>query len=108
MRIGIDKTKVPADEAADSARDLAELLDIDAAAYAKAVKAAGRKAFVEALVLRNDDARSCRRPRWRRSPARSGIAEERPLAPTRDFASEILGRVGPRDSGDCREASGAG
>ena len=95
MRIGIDKTKVPADEAADSARDLAELLDIDPGPYAKAVKAAGPKAFVEALVLRDDDTKDLSREAVEAIPGAVGLAGERPLAPTRDFASEILGRVGP-------------
>ena len=95
LRIGIDKTKVPADEAADSARDLAELLDIDPGAYVKAVKAAGPKAFVEALVLRDEDTKELSQAAVEAIPGAVGLAEERPLAPTRDFASEILGRVGP-------------
>ena len=61
----------------------------------KAVKAAGPKAFVEALVLRNDDAQELSQAAVEAIPGAVGIAEERPLAPTRDFASEILGRVGP-------------
>ena len=95
LRIGIDKTKVPAEEAAESARDLAELLDIDPTAYAKAVKAAGPKAFVEALVLRDEDTTDLSQAAVEAIPGAVGLAEERPLAPTRDFASEILGRVGP-------------
>jgi cell division protein FtsI/penicillin-binding protein 2 len=95
MRLGIDKTKVPADEAADSARALAELLDIDAKAYEKAVKAAGPKAFVEALVLRDKDTKALSQEAVESIPGAVGLADERPLAPTRDFAGEILGRVGP-------------
>ena len=95
MRLGIDKTKVPADEAADSARALAELLDIDAKAYEKAVKAAGPKAFVEALVLRDKDTKALSQEAVEAIPGAVGLADERPLAPTRDFAGEILGRVGP-------------
>jgi cell division protein FtsI/penicillin-binding protein 2 len=95
MRLGIDKTKVPADEAADSARALAELLDIDVKAYVKAVTQAGPKAFVEALVLREDDTEKLSQEAVEAIPGAVGLADERPLAPTRDFANEILGRVGP-------------
>lgn len=95
MRIGIDKTKVPADQAADSARDLAELLDIDSTAYVKAVTQAGPKAFVEALVLRDEDTSGLSPSDVEAIPGAVGIADERPLAPTRDFATAILGRVGP-------------
>ncbi len=95
MRIGIDKTKVPAEQAPESARALAKLLDIDTKAYVKAVSQAGPKAFVEALVLRDEDTRTISQAAVEKIPGAVGLAEERPLAPTRDFATEILGRVGP-------------
>lgn len=94
MRIGIDKTKVPAEDAAQSARDLAELLEIDPKAYAKAVTQAGPKAFVEALVLRAEDSSEISQADVEAIPGAIGLAGELPLAPTRDFAAEILGRVG--------------
>ena len=95
MRLGIDKTKIPAEQAEDSARDLAELLDIDTTDYVKAVSQAGPKAFVEALVLRNEDTSGISQAEVEEIPGAVGLADERPLAPTRDFATEILGRVGP-------------
>ena len=95
MRIGIDKTKVPAEQAPESARALAKLLDIDTKAYVKAVSQAGPKAFVEALVLRDEDTRTISQAAVEKIPGAVGLADERPLAPTRDFATEILGRVGP-------------
>ena len=95
MRIGIDKTKVPAADAEESARALATLLDIDPKAYAKAVTQAGPKAFVEAIVLRDEDARELSQAAVEAIPGAVGLADERPLGPTRDFATEILGRVGP-------------
>jgi hypothetical protein len=55
LRVGIDKTKVPAGRAVASARALAKVLDIDAKRFADQVKAAGPKAFVEGLVLRRAD-----------------------------------------------------
>src|SRR5690606_3257778 len=54
-RIGIDKTRVSGKAALESAAELAELVDIDSDAYVKRVKAAGEKAFVEAIVYRQSD-----------------------------------------------------
>ena len=55
VRIGIDRSKVGAGKAVASARELARLVDIDAAAYAKRVEASGPLAFVEAIVYRQDE-----------------------------------------------------
>ncbi|MGB0101176.1 MAG: NTF2-like N-terminal transpeptidase domain-containing protein, partial [Nocardioides sp.] len=55
VRVGIDRTQVPAARAGESARRLARLVDIDAAPYAKQVEAAGDEAFVEAIVYRKDE-----------------------------------------------------
>ncbi len=111
MRIGIDKTRVPAEDAAESARALAELLEIDPKTYAKAVTQAGPKAFVEALVLRDEDASEVSQAAVEAIPGAIGLAGELPLAPTRDFATEILGRVGQAtaeivDASDGRVRSG--
>ncbi len=95
MRIGIDRTRVPAEEAAGSARALARLVGIDPDTYAARVKKAGPKAFVEAVVLRAADADEIGQAAVEAIPGAIGIADELPLAPTRDFAAEILGRVGP-------------
>lgn len=95
VRLGIDRTKVKAAAAPASARALAELVDIEVAPFVKAVEAAGDKAFVEAITYRADDVPA---------PVRSGldgiagahqVTGEQALAPTRDFAAPILGRVGP-------------
>jgi cell division protein FtsI/penicillin-binding protein 2 len=107
MRLGIDKTKVPTGQAADSARELAELLDIDADAYVKAVTQAGPKAFVEALVLRDEDTEGLSQAAVEAIPGAVGLAAERPLAPTRGFANEILGRVGPATAEIIEESGGA-
>lgn len=55
-RFGIDKSTVEAEQATAGARQLAELLDIDADDLVSRVNSAGEKAFVEALVLRQDEA----------------------------------------------------
>ena len=94
VRYGIDKAHVPAAVASDSARRLAALVDIDPAAYAKRVRKAGAKAFVEAITLR---AGSPDQPSEAAIGAIDGVLKVRatlPLAPTRTFAAPILGTVG--------------
>lgn len=93
-RIGIDKPTVEASQAGASARALAKLVGIEPGEYAKQVSAAGPQAFVEAIVYRQEDVD----PALVR--AVEGIAGARmigaslPLAPTREFAAPLLGRVG--------------
>ena len=70
-QVGIDKTKVGADQQQAAATALAQLVGTDPAAYAKAVAAAGAKAFVPLIVVRADDPSSRRRRlRSRRSRGR--------------------------------------
>ena len=90
---GIDKTRVAAALAPRSAQALARLLGIDPAAYVKSVKAAGPKAFVEAITYRRGEAPA--------AAARIGsikgavaLASSRSLGPTKEFAAPILGTVG--------------
>ena len=94
-RFGIDKSRVPLPRAVRSARELAALLDIDAAAYAKEVEAAGEKAFVEALVLRREDVPVRVAQDYLDIPGAAALAEDLHLGPTPDFAVPLLGRVGP-------------
>lgn len=107
VRFGIDKTQVgPADQAA-SARALAQLLDVDADELAGRVEAAGDKAFVEAIVLREEDVTARVGAGVDSIPGAGGIADELPLAPTREFARPILGTVGPVTAEIIEEAEGA-
>jgi cell division protein FtsI/penicillin-binding protein 2 len=92
VRFGIDKTKVGAANAPESARRLAELLDIDVAPYAARVRKAGPEAFVEALVLRERDAAQV--AGVEDIPGAVALGTELPLAPTREFAAPLLGTVG--------------
>jgi cell division protein FtsI/penicillin-binding protein 2 len=94
VRFGIDKTKVSAKRAPESAQRAAALLDVEAAPFVKAVRAAGDEAFVEAIVLRPADAGRIA-PAYYDIPGAVGLEDELPLAPTREFAAPILGRVGP-------------
>lgn len=94
VRFGIDRSAVAPDQAATSARALATLVDIDPTAYAERVEAAGRKAFVEAIVFRKEDVPGRAARRYQTIPGATAIPDDVPLAPTRDFALPILGSVG--------------
>lgn len=89
-RIGIDKALLePGDNAAAAARTLAQRVEADPAAYAKKVQQAGPKAFVEAIVVRRDEA-----PSLSQVPGLRVLADHLPLTPTRDFAPGLIGSVG--------------
>ncbi len=94
LRFGIDKTKVGPGRWAASARSLARVLEVDAAAFAARVETAGDKAFVEAIVLRHGDAQQALRE-TAGLPGAGVVSDTLPLAPTREFARPILGSVGP-------------
>lgn len=94
VRFGIDRSQVPASGAAGAARRLAQLVDIDAAPYAKQVAAAGDKAFVEAIVFRKDDVPVAVARGYDAIPGALAVPDDIPLAPTREFAAPILGTVG--------------
>ncbi|WP_185994481.1 penicillin-binding transpeptidase domain-containing protein [Nocardioides campestrisoli] len=95
LRYGVDKARVPQGQARRSARRVADVFDLDRAAYVKKVEAYGPEAFVEAIVLRADDAVDQVPPSYADIPGAAVIEDAMPLAPTRDFAAELLGRVGP-------------
>lgn len=94
LRVGIDKTKVPPAQAVSSARALAGLLDVEAAAYERRVAAAGPKAFIEALVVRADGSTPLDQAALRAVPGAVQLPDTRSLAPTREFARPVLGTVG--------------
>ncbi len=94
VRIGINKPGVPAAKLDASARKLAKLVDIDPGPYAARVRAAGAKAFVEAIVLRDDAERTVTNEAIEAIPGTLVKPDMLPLAPTRSFARPILGVVG--------------
>ena len=94
LRYGLDKTTVEGPEVVRSARRIARVLDIDVASYVDRTEAMGPDAFVEALVLREDDALDVL-PAFREVPGALAVRDTLPLAPTREFAAALLGRVGP-------------
>lgn len=94
IRYGLDKTKVEGPQVARSARRIARILDVDAASYVERAEAMGPEAFVEAVVLREDDALEVLTS-FRDVPGALAVRDTLPLAPTREFAAALLGRVGP-------------
>lgn len=94
VRFGIDRTRVAARRAGESARRLARLLGIDATAYAARVEGAGDEAFVEAVVLRREAVPVRLAARYERIAGARAIQDEAALAPTDEFAAPLLGRVG--------------
>jgi cell division protein FtsI/penicillin-binding protein 2 len=94
LRYGLDKTKVDGPQVARSARRIARLLDVDVASYVERAEAMGAEAFVEALVLREDDALDVL-PAFAEVRGALAVRDTLPLAPTREFAAALLGRVGP-------------
>lgn len=106
-RIGIDKTRLDGSDAAESAADLANLLDIDSADYVKQVKGAGDQAFVEAIVFRENDPN---RPDDSDLDAIDGavaLDDAAMLAPSRTFAAPILGTVGAATKEIVEDSDGA-
>ncbi|MGJ6981629.1 penicillin-binding transpeptidase domain-containing protein [Aestuariimicrobium soli] len=90
FRVGIDKQNATPAQWDSSARALARLVNADPAAFAKRVKAAGAKAFVAVVTLRQTDI-----PAGMTSiPGASVVAAKGVVAPNPTFARSILGVVG--------------
>lgn len=94
LRLGVDRTRVPAKKAGRSARELAELVDIDVQDYVEQVEAAGDQAFVEAIVLRKGSVPLEVSKGYSSIRGVIGLNGELPLAPTSTFGAPILGKVG--------------
>ncbi len=95
VRFGIDRVRVSKAKAPESARALAELVGIDVAPYVRAVRAAGDRAFVEAISFRKAEVPPEVLAGHDEIPGALALADEIALAPTKEFAAPILGRVGP-------------
>jgi cell division protein FtsI/penicillin-binding protein 2 len=91
VNVGINKPDATGDLAAQ-ARKLAERLGADPDAYAARVEASGPQAFVSALTIRAEDL-----PDYDLSGFGPELYQQEttlPLAPTREFARQLLGTVG--------------
>ncbi len=100
-RVGIDKTRVEPEQVEASARQLAELVEVDPDAYAELVAASGPQAFVVAIILREGQVPAA----VEQVPGAAAFADTLPLAPTADFARGILGVAGEATA-EVIEASG--
>ncbi len=94
VRLGLDKTQAESAQWRASARAIARQLDVGVGDFVARVEAAGEKAFVEALVLRAEDAATTLTPAYSDIPGAVRLEDEVPLAPTREFAAPLLGVVG--------------
>jgi cell division protein FtsI/penicillin-binding protein 2 len=92
VRVGVARNKVR--DPAASARAIAKVVDIDAAAYARAIRRAGPQQFVEAVTLREADFED-KQTALQAVPGLQTLDDTAPLAPTRGFARALLGTVGP-------------
>jgi cell division protein FtsI/penicillin-binding protein 2 len=95
VRFGVDRTKIEPAAALDSARRLAQLLGIDLASYVKQVKASGPKAFIQAIVYRQEDVPASVTAHYTAIKGVDALAGQLPLGITKEFAAPILGTVGP-------------
>lgn len=105
-RLGIDKTRVAPENQDTAARALAWALGADQDAYAAKVAAAGEKAFVEAITVRDGD------PAYDVGHLSSmegvnDVVGTLPLAPSRRFARPILGSVGEATAEIVEKSDGA-
>jgi len=106
VHYGLDKTKLTADQVDASARQVAVALGIDPASYTKTVRAAGAKAFVEAIVLRLADVGRVPAS-YANIPGAVALSGTLPLAPSKEFAAPILGTVGPATAEIIKKSKGA-
>ncbi len=92
VRVGVARDKI--DDVAATAAAMARVVDVSAPRYARALRAAGPKQFVEAITLRRADFLR-RRAALEAVPGFLAVEDRLPLAPTRDFARALLGTVAP-------------
>lgn len=106
VRYGLDKSRLRPARVATSAARIARELDIDVEDFRRRVRASGPDAFVEGLVLRAETAYQTVGPTFAEVPGALAVDDELPLAPTREFAAALLGRVGPATAEVIAEAKG--
>ncbi len=108
-RVGIDKTRIPAEQLEASATALAEFLDLDPAPFAGQVQAAGPEAFVEAITLRQDAVSppAVFQAEVAEIPGAAALPSTLSLAPTRTFARALLGSAGEATAELIEKSDGA-
>lgn len=106
-RIGIDKSRIAAEQAAASATALAQRIGIDAAQFAKRVESAGAQAFVVGLIVRAESPEALSDAELAAIPGAVQLGAELPLAPTRTFGQPLLGVVGEATAEIVEKSKGA-
>jgi cell division protein FtsI/penicillin-binding protein 2 len=107
VQVGIDKTKLSADQVASSAQALAQVVGVDAGAYTRSVTAAGPKAFVAVTTVRADDSLvTARAGDIAAIPGAVTIPGTSVIGPTPNFARSLLGTVGEATSDAIAKSGG--
>ncbi|QDB79937.1 penicillin-binding protein [Georgenia wutianyii] len=110
-RVGIDKTRFPEGASDDDVRAgavaLAEVVGLeDTAGYAERVLAAGPRAFVEIITVR-EGSQDVDLAALEGVPGAVAVPDELPLAPTSAWARPLLGRAGEATAEIVEESEGA-
>src|SRR5690606_6822130 len=93
-RYGLDKSWIEPDQVADSAARIAEATGVDPEEFADRAERMGDLAFVEAVVLRPEDAEGRVAADFAEIPGANAVETTMLLAPTRAFARDLIGSVG--------------
>lgn len=106
-RYGLDKSWVEPDQVESSAREIAEALDVDPDEFAGRAAQMGDAAFVEAIVLRPEDAAGRVPDDYASIPGANAVEDAMFLGPTSGFAGDLLGTVGEATAEAIEESDGA-
>ncbi|WOF24400.1 penicillin-binding transpeptidase domain-containing protein [Microbacterium betulae] len=106
-RYGLDKAVIDPDEVGASAERIATAVGLDPEAFRTTAENAGPQAFVEAIVIREGEEEQHVSADFAGIPGALVVEDELPLAPTRDFARELLGYVGEATSEAVEASDGA-
>ncbi|MBV9831325.1 MAG: penicillin-binding protein, partial [Marmoricola sp.] len=85
---------------------VARLVGVDPQAFAKEVAATGPRAFVQAIVFRRNEVPPKVLAGLSAIPGGSAISDHLPLSPSKDFASAVLGSVGPATADVVKKSQG--
>ena len=104
--LGLDTSRLSADQLDSSARDLAAALGTDADRYAESVAGAGEDAFVPALTIRVSDEGEYDLAKAGQVPGFHALEEQRPLAVERNYAPGVLGSLREATAEDVEKSGG--
>ena len=105
--LGLDTSKIPADDAEKTARSLADLLGIDADSYAQKVEdAADTPGLVPALTIRASAKGDYPLDKAAELPGYSAVDGSLPLAIDKSYAPGVLGTLRTASAADAKESDG--